>query len=320
MYDDIFPSDDCVNDSDLIQTPVFLPDMSIPDYTLESNAVLDDSFVIGNTDILHCEHQIAADNCAVEAERSIINLFVDDPLTQQEAMDISSSHGWYQPGVGTAPDVIGQMMDLHGIPNHSVVNASTMDLVSELAQGHGVIVGVDADELWDKGPLADLKQYISTTTGVDFGNANANHAIVVTGIDVSDPTNPMVIINDSGIPGGQGSAYPMEKFLQAWEDSGFYYTATDVPLPEKYLHGTNADMGLALSGMSLGCSAEELNACISGFVGGFAGAWNGLNTFDATGDAISALQDAISSGTRAAETTHNILENLFSDDNTIADL
>lgn len=320
MFDDFLPFDNNISDSDFIQTPHFITDVNEPACTFNPEYLNNDTFVIGTPDVLRCEQQIAADNCAVEAERSIINMFVSDPLSQQEAMYISASHGWYQPGVGTSPEVIGQMMELHGIPNHSVIGASTVDLVRELAQGHGVIVGVDSTELWDRGPLAELKQYISANTGVDFGDSGANHAIVVTGIDVSDPVNPMVIINDSGVPGGQGTPYSMEKFLQAWEDSGFYYTATDVPLPASSLHGTNADMGQALSNMSLGCSMNEVNVSFSAFVGGAVAAWNGLENYAETGNAAAALADAFHSGTRAAETTHNILQDLFRDNNAIVDL
>ncbi len=205
---------------------------------------------IGDPDALECETQIAPDNCAVEAERSIINAFVENPLSQEEAMYISATNGWYQPGVGTPIDVIGQMMEFHGIPNHTVVDATVADLACELSQGHGVIVGVDSAELMDCGPMAELRLWMESTFGIDSGEAGANHAVVVTGIDVSNPTHPMVIINDSGVPNGKGVAYPMEKFLQAWEDSNCHYTATSIPLPYTCLQGSNHDMSLALRSMS----------------------------------------------------------------------
>jgi hypothetical protein len=48
---------------------------------------------------------------------------------------------------------------------------------------------------------------------------------------MSDPGHPMVIINDSGVPNGAAVKYPLNQFTDAWENSGFYYTATDVPIP-----------------------------------------------------------------------------------------
>ena len=55
--------------------------------------------------------------------------------------------------------------------------------------------------------------------------------ITVTEIDLSDSDNPQVFINDSGIPNGVATSYPLDKFLDAWENSDFQYTATDDPLP-----------------------------------------------------------------------------------------
>lgn len=275
----------------------------------DSSMSIDDSLTIGDPFLLECEFQCEPDNCAVEAERSIINMFVDTPLDQQQAMHISSSHGWYQPGVGTSPADIGQMMDLYDIPNHTVVNASVADLAQELAQGHGVIVGVDSNELWDQGPLADLKQWLSTNTGADFGDESANHAVVVTGIDVSDPGNPMVIINDSGIPNGQGVAYPMEKFLQCWEDSNCYYTATDIPLPSGAVHGSMTDMNTALSNMSLGCSIGDL-------VGSFVAGYSGAAEYNESGNLISAMEH----GYHNAVSTARLLDDIFGEEGIIATL
>lgn len=275
----------------------------------ESSMPSDDALTIGDPSLLDCEFQCAPDNCAVEAERSIINLFVDSPLSQQDAIYVSSSNGWYQPGVGTSPSHIGQMMDLYDIPNHTVVDASIADIAQELAQGHGVIVGVDSHELWDQGPLAELKQWLSANTGADFGDASANHAVVVTSIDVSDPANPMVIINDSGVPNGQGVPYPMEKFLQCWEDSNCYYTATDIPLPTGNIHGSMADMNTALANMSLGCSVGDL-------VGSFIGGYTGAAAYNETGSLISAVEH----GFHSAVSSARLLDEVFSDDGIIANL
>lgn len=171
-----------------------------------------------------------ADNCAVAAETSIINQFGVDSISLDDASYISASHGWYQPGMGTDPSEIGNLMDLAGIPNHTVMDGTMEQLAFELQQGHGVIVGVNADELWDQGILNEIKQFFLDAFGLDNVNP-ANHAVTVTGIDISDPDCPMVIINDSGTPNGAAVKYPLDQFQDAWENSGFHYTATDVPIP-----------------------------------------------------------------------------------------
>ena len=180
----------------------------------------------------HWIYQSEPDNCAVAAELSIMHQFGVD-ITQDQANYISAANGWYHPGAGgTAPNDIGKMMDLYNIPNHSCENATVADLARELQQGHGVIVGVDSDQLWDQGPLAEMK--IALLKGLGFDTPElmpADHAVVVTGIDTSDPNHPMVILNDSGHPGGAGVAYPLDRVMDAWENGHFYYTATDNPIP-----------------------------------------------------------------------------------------
>lgn len=178
-----------------------------------------------------CEQQIFDDNCAVVAETSIINQFLPDVnLDQETAAYISATNGWYQPNAGTSPNVIGNLMDEFGIGNHTNTCATASDLAWELQQGHGVIVGVNSAELWDTGALADLKHELIKKCGLDNSTfMPANHAVTVTGIDVSDPDNPMVTINDSGV--GATMSYPLEKFVDAWENSDCFYVATNDPLP-----------------------------------------------------------------------------------------
>lgn len=179
-------------------------------------------------------YQNRPDNCAVAAETSIINQFIDGGISLNDASYISASNGWYQPGMGTDPSEIGNLMDMHGIPNHTVMDATIEQLTSELQQGNGVIVGVNSSELWDQGMLNEFKQFLIKGLGLDTADFNpADHAVAVTGIDFSDPENPQVIINDSGISHGAANRYPLAHFLDAWENSGFYYTATDSPIPDQ---------------------------------------------------------------------------------------
>lgn len=199
------------------------------------------------------ELQNYSDNCATTAEGSIINQFGYN-FTQDEYAYISAANGWYNPGGGTSPEDVGKMMDLFEIPNHTVENAGVADLINELQQGHGVIVGVKADQLWDSSSVfTDLKNFILEKTGLDSSDFTpADHAIVVTGIDFSDASNPMVLINDSGEPNGQGHPYPLARFVEAWENSNFYYTATDTPLPSMLAQNGNNSISFDWGSLSNG--------------------------------------------------------------------
>ena len=172
------------------------------------------------------------DNCAVAAEASLINQFTGGNLSLPEANYISAANGWWHPGMGTDPFEIGNLMDMYGIPNHTVMGASIHDLALELQAGNGVIVGVNSSELWDQGVWNDIKEFFAEAFGLDTAEINpADHAVVITGIDLSDPENPQIIINDSGTLDGKGKPYSLDQFRDAWSNSGFYYTATSEPIP-----------------------------------------------------------------------------------------
>jgi len=155
-----------------------------------------------------------------------------------------------------SPHDVGRLLELHGVDCHSVTGATVEQLMAELAQGHKVVIGVDSGELWNNDfPLEDF-----------FGQS-ADHAIWVTGIDLSDPDHPQVIINDSGDPSGSGKAYDLAHFVDAWQDSGFFYVATDSAPPEARFAASGFDAGEG--------GFSELIAWIGDHV---QGAWEKLNT------------------------------------------
>lgn len=226
-----------------------------------------DDMIIGDpqdqTDYWELQNQ--DDNCAVAAELSIMHQFGVD-ITQDDANYISAEHGWYHPGGGTSPDDIGNMMDLYNIPNHTVHDAQISDLARELQQGHGVIVGVNSADLWEQGPLEALGNFIRDSLGI----APVDHAVTVIGIDTTDPAHPMVVLNDSGHPDGQGAMYPLDQFMDAWENSDFYYTATDQAIPSN-------DMDF-IQGIDF-----------SKWIGAAVGTGAGVGTFIGTGDLTTSI-------------------------------
>jgi hypothetical protein len=189
-------------------------------------------FYIGDPELemTHWELQNLPDNCAVAAQTSILNQYLRHDISMDEATYVAVSNGWYAPGFGTAPEDLGNILEAYGIPTHSVANASIEQLAAELQQGHRVIVGVNSGQLWDQGPLAEFWNWVNAAFGRDTSTLSpADHAIAVTGLDLSDLNNPMVIVNDPGHPDGAGQAYPLDRFMDAWENSDFHYTATSIP-------------------------------------------------------------------------------------------
>lgn len=169
------------------------------------------------------------DTCAVKSQQIILNSFgieIPESVLVQEA----TIKGYYHPGHGTNPENVGLLLEDHGVGTHTKLNATVYDLVAELSQGHKVIVGVDANELWRPSFFNDL-----------FGE-QANHALIVTGIDTSNPNDIRVILTDPGT-GDVARSYPMEQFLDAWHDSSCRLIATDNPPLSCYDNGiSNPEM------------------------------------------------------------------------------
>ena len=188
-----------------------------------SDASLQEGPVIGTPGDEY--HQTYADTCAIKSQQIIMNEF-GIPCTEDELVQYSIEHGLYH-GQGTALMDVGKLLDVADIPYTQMENANVFNIVNELAQGHKVIVGVDSDELWNNDTVCSkfvnwMKDFIQ--------GENPNHALIVAGIDTSDPNNIKVLVTDPG-SGDHNKAYPLEQFLDAWSDSRCFMVSTNIPAP-----------------------------------------------------------------------------------------
>ncbi len=167
--------------------------------------------------------QSYSDTCAVRAQEYILEQFTGQEIDEDALVKEAVENGWLVQG-GTAPQDVGNLLEMHGIPVNRYQDANVFHLANELAQGHKVIIGVDKDELWEMN--AQLEN-IEEAAGTDPG---ADHAVVVSGIDTSDPNNVSVLVSDPGT-GEASASYPLAQFLDAWQDSGFSMVATQQPAP-----------------------------------------------------------------------------------------
>ena len=104
-------------------------------------------------------------------------------------------------------------------------DSNAFNLANQLAQGKRVIVSVDSGELWDDSPFGKLFEATEDALGIE----GADHAVVVSGLDMSDPDNPMVTLTDSG-SGHAAISYPLDQFTDAWRDGHCTMWVThDVP-------------------------------------------------------------------------------------------
>ena len=169
-------------------------------------------------------YQWEQDTCAIRSQEIVLRSFGLD-FSQSDLINEATSHGWYTKGQGTNLEDVGNLLDLHNIPNHRIENANVFNLVDELGHGHKVIVGVDVDELYGNSFWQSIKEFLIGKT--------PNHAMIVSGIDTSDPNNTMVVLTDPGT-GKTLFECPYERFLSAWNDSECFMVATDDPAPLEF--------------------------------------------------------------------------------------
>ena len=169
--------------------------------------------------------QIFPDSCAIKSQQLILNDFGIE-VSEVDLVQTAAVNGWYNGG--TAPQDVGNLLELANIPVTRQEGANVFNLVNELAQGHKVIVGLDADEMWHNDSISDkLKNWYNDF----FGEPGGNHALIVAGIDTSDPNNIQVIVKDPG-SGDDGKPYPLDQFMDAWSDANCYMVSTDMSAPE----------------------------------------------------------------------------------------
>ncbi len=151
-------------------------------------------------------HTQSGNTCAVVSQEGILESILGQEFDEDELRELAEDNGWYNNG--TSAEDVGQLLEHYGIHTEQSSGNSIDDLRDSLEDGNHIIAMVDADELWS-GENEEM-----------FGpGMDMNHAVRVIGIDESDPENPMVIINDSGVANGQGVTIPLDNFMDSWEDS-----------------------------------------------------------------------------------------------------
>jgi hypothetical protein len=118
---------------------------------------------------------------------------------------------------GTSEEWQARILADAGVPAHVESGRSLSDLAEYVGEGRGIIIEVNAGELWNN-PDA-------------YGSGNANHAIVVTGVAV-DPRSGELLgayVNDSGrgYPGDSGRFVSSELLQRMWADTGGSCVVTD---------------------------------------------------------------------------------------------
>ncbi|MEJ2888045.1 C39 family peptidase [Actinomycetospora aeridis] len=164
--------------------------------------------------------------CVPASVAQIVGEWQGHNVGEQEVVGRAVANGWLTTtdtnGDGVPDDASGMtspdaeaLLESYGIPA-TTTHGSLKDLESLLDADRDIIAYVDSDEIW----------YGADDDSSD-GGSDANHAVVVTGIDDEN-----VYLSDPGDPSGAISVVPRATFEDAWDDSGREMLVTDTAPPQ----------------------------------------------------------------------------------------
>ena len=165
------------------------------------------------------QSQFLSFNCSVAVQRAILASYGVN-ISEGFLTEMAIRYGLLIEGKGASLSDCWQLLYQFGIETRAVMEGNVTLLTNELLAGNRVIVPLDSGELWADNFLEEVWEWLEDFFGI------ADHVIWITGIDMSDPDNPIVIINDTGDPDGAARTYPLSLFMDAWEDADFSYIAT----------------------------------------------------------------------------------------------
>ena len=177
-------------------------------------------------------------SCGLRSQQIVLRDFgIDIPFEDLERYALDA--GVYSEN-GTYTYDIGKVLEMAGVGMHQVQGSTIYDLTNELAQGHRVIVGVDANELWYNDSIGGR---FSNWFDDVFGSQGGNHALIVAGVEVnpSNPNDIKVVLTDPGA-GHLRIEYPFDQFMDAWQDSNCFMAATDQAAPYQYDAATGMEV------------------------------------------------------------------------------
>ena len=156
------------------------------------------------------------------SEQAVVRLAQSTPSTVHSG-PIYAKPKKHKSGSGTSFDDEPALLAHYGIHAVSTGKSSAAKtgvptgmaaLQQDLAEGRRVIVGVNAELIWRE-PVEDK---------TPDGQPEANHAVVVTGIDTGAG---IVHLNDSGDEAGRDERVPLGIFAKSWASSDEQMTVTD---------------------------------------------------------------------------------------------
>lgn len=196
----------------------------------------DSGLVVGDPDDAseHWFEQARNGNCVPASVAQIVAEYTGEHFDNERAFVYLADaiDAWADDTkTGITLDGAHRMLVAAGVPVSDPMAGSPGALIAYLEQGHRVLLAVDSGEYW---------------YGEDVEDDAADHAVVVTGIDLE---RGVAILSDPGHPDGDQMEVDLTVFVDAWADSGYGMIVCDVtaddftPAASLEPVGTPADSG-----------------------------------------------------------------------------
>lgn len=200
-----------------------------------------ETIVLGNPaeEMSHWHLQQAPDSCGISAQQSAIESLNHQHLSETTLRHEAEVHGWYAPHIGTTAEDFGKLIEQHtGVSVQHHYGGTIAEIENHLAHGEKVFVGVSSAVEWLPDQHSALGQAAPNLFDPShYTGKPADHIVQVVGIEVnlSDPHQSNVIVNDSGTPDGRGVEIPIDQFQQAMDAShGFVASSVSHPVNDPF--------------------------------------------------------------------------------------
>lgn len=168
----------------------------------------EDSECIGNPerDMENWHRQAEPNSCAIACQEFVAEQLLDRDFSEKEMIRFAREQGWYRPESGTPQSYMGDILESLGLEVERETGQTLSDLAEDLQQRRKVICSVNS-------------MILSNSDFAELPGMKADHAVEVIGIDVSNPENVQVILNDSDAVDGRGRRISADTFMKAWATS-----------------------------------------------------------------------------------------------------
>lgn len=209
---DLFKDTARVSGLEQLELGLTLEHLEVSDINSEYNEASDTVIGDPEKDAENWHLQDAENSCAVCCQEFVAEQLLGEEFSEEQFSKVAEKNGWYDANTGTTLNDVGKILEACGLDVERTKGATLNDLAEDLREGNKLICAVSASVL-DNPEFAKMP------------GTKADHAVQVIGIDVANPKDIKVILNDPGVSDGKGRIVSADTFMEAW-NKGKNYVAS----------------------------------------------------------------------------------------------